>query len=120
MPETDEGVVERPEKAGKGSCEKGAGTGNRKRSGATAGFGVLANRQERERSDRDAHNPPWRRRASAAGLHLRGVRAQMYLGFEASGDGWRIRETRAGELVSVLLGCCAHVGRVSSTRCRRW
>lgn len=39
--------------------------------------------------------------------------AQMYLGFEASGDGWRTRETRAGELVSVLLGCCAHVGRVT-------
>jgi hypothetical protein len=38
--------------------------------------------------------------------------AEMYLGFEASGDGWRIRETRAGELTSVLLGCCAHVGRV--------
>jgi hypothetical protein len=39
--------------------------------------------------------------------------AQMYLGFEASGDGWRTRETRAGELVSVLLGCCAHVGCVT-------
>ena len=38
--------------------------------------------------------------------------ARMYLGFEASGDGWRIRGTRAGELTSVLFGCCAHVGRV--------
>ena len=39
--------------------------------------------------------------------------AQMYLGFEASGDGWRTRETRAGELVSVLFGLCTHVGRVT-------
>jgi hypothetical protein len=39
--------------------------------------------------------------------------AQMYLGFEASGEGWRIRETRAGELVSVLFGLCARVGRVT-------
>lgn len=39
--------------------------------------------------------------------------AQMYLGFEASGDGWRIRETRAGELVSVLFGLCARVGHVT-------
>jgi hypothetical protein len=38
--------------------------------------------------------------------------AQMYLGFEASGNCWRVRETRAGELVSVLLGLCAHVGHV--------
>lgn len=39
--------------------------------------------------------------------------AEMYLGFEASGDGWHIRETRAGELTSVLYGLCAHVGRVA-------
>ena len=39
--------------------------------------------------------------------------AQMYLGVEASGEGWRVRETRAGELVSVLFGCCAHVGYVA-------
>ena len=39
--------------------------------------------------------------------------AQMYLGFEASGDGWRTRETRAGELVLVLFGLCAHVGCVT-------
>ncbi len=36
----------------------------------------------------------------------------MYLGLEASGDGWRVRETQAGELVSVLCGLCAHVGHV--------
>jgi hypothetical protein len=39
--------------------------------------------------------------------------AQMYLGFEAPRASWQIRETRAGELVSVLFGLCAHVGRVT-------
>lgn len=39
--------------------------------------------------------------------------AEMYLGFGESGDGWRVRETRAGELTSVLFGCCAHVGHVT-------
>lgn len=28
-------------------------------------------------------------------------------------DGWRVRETGAGELASVLLGPCRHVGRVA-------
>ena len=39
--------------------------------------------------------------------------AQMYLGFEAPGVGWRIRETWAGELVSVLFGLCPHIERVT-------
>ena len=38
--------------------------------------------------------------------------ARMFLEFAASRDGWRVRETTAGELVSVLLGPCAGIGRV--------
>lgn len=38
--------------------------------------------------------------------------AQMYLGFEAFGNGWRVKETRTGELVSVLFGHGARLGRV--------
>ena len=32
--------------------------------------------------------------------------------FRGVEDGWEVRETTAGELVSVLYGPCAHVGRV--------
>ena len=35
------------------------------------------------------------------------------LGEEGKGTGWRIRETTAGELISVLLGLCAQVKRVA-------
>jgi hypothetical protein len=37
--------------------------------------------------------------------------AQMFLELGASG-GWRVRETTAGELTSVLCGLCANVDRV--------
>jgi len=35
------------------------------------------------------------------------------LGEEEKGTGWRIRETTAGELISVLLALCAQVKRVA-------
>ena len=35
------------------------------------------------------------------------------LGEEGKGTGWRIRETTAGELISVLLALCAQVKRVA-------
>src|SRR5215208_7212820 len=35
------------------------------------------------------------------------------LGEEGKGTGWRIRETTAGELISVLLGRCEQVRRVT-------
>lgn len=38
--------------------------------------------------------------------------ARMFLELGASGDGWRVRETTAGELTSVLCGPCATVDRV--------
>ncbi len=38
--------------------------------------------------------------------------ASMFLELAASRGGWRVRETTAGELVSVLLGPCAGIGRV--------
>jgi len=38
--------------------------------------------------------------------------ALLYLLTEALGSSWRIRETAAGELVSVLMGPCAGVVRV--------
>ncbi len=38
--------------------------------------------------------------------------AGMFLRFRGVEDGWEVGETAAGELVSVLYGPCAHVGRV--------
>jgi len=38
--------------------------------------------------------------------------ARMFLELGESRGGWRVRETAAGELASVLLGPCAGVGRV--------
>jgi hypothetical protein len=38
--------------------------------------------------------------------------ARMFLDLGASHGGWRVRETTAGELVSILFGPCASVGRV--------
>jgi hypothetical protein len=40
--------------------------------------------------------------------------AEMFVWLEgAFEDGWRVRETSAGELVSILYGPCAGVGRVA-------
>ena len=39
--------------------------------------------------------------------------AGMFLEIGASGGGWRVRETTPGELISVLYGPCAGVGRVA-------
>ena len=39
--------------------------------------------------------------------------AQMFLGFEHAPEGWRVRETTCGELVSVLYGPCREVEHVS-------
>ena len=40
--------------------------------------------------------------------------AEMFVWFEgAFEDGWQVRETSAGELVSLLYGPCAGVGRVA-------
>ena len=38
--------------------------------------------------------------------------AEMFLWLQGLGGGWEVRETTAGELVSLLYGPCAHVGRV--------
>lgn len=38
--------------------------------------------------------------------------ARIFLDLGALGEGWRVRETMAGELTSVLFGPCAGVGRV--------
>lgn len=38
--------------------------------------------------------------------------AEMFLRFEVAGRGWRIRESSAGELVSVLYGPCKEVEQV--------
>ena len=39
--------------------------------------------------------------------------AETFLGLEAPGAGWWIRETTAGELVSLLYGLCAGVRKVA-------
>lgn len=39
--------------------------------------------------------------------------AEMFLRLEGVGEGWRVRETRAGELVSLLCGPCAGVKEVA-------
>ena len=39
--------------------------------------------------------------------------AEMFLSLGGAGGGWRIRESTAGELVSVLYGPCARVGCVA-------
>lgn len=39
--------------------------------------------------------------------------AELFLRYGASGRGWRVRETTAGELVSVLYGPCLDVGKVA-------
>ncbi len=39
--------------------------------------------------------------------------ADTFLRLSASTDGWQVRETTSGELVSVLFGPCASVGRVA-------
>lgn len=39
--------------------------------------------------------------------------AEAFLGLGGFGSGWRVKESRAGELVSVLMGPCAGVGRVA-------
>ena len=39
--------------------------------------------------------------------------AQMFLGVGHAADGWQVRETTCGELVSVLYGMCRDVTRVS-------
>jgi hypothetical protein len=41
-----------------------------------------------------------------------GDEARMFLDLGAPSGGWRVRETTAGEVLSVLLGPCAGVGRV--------
>ncbi len=39
--------------------------------------------------------------------------AEMFLSLGGAGDGWRVRKSTAGELVSVLHGPCARVGCVA-------
>ncbi|CAN5128094.1 hypothetical protein BH24ACT19_BH24ACT19_03810 [soil metagenome] len=39
--------------------------------------------------------------------------AELFLRYGASGTGWWVRETTAGELVSVLYGPCVDVGKVA-------
>ncbi len=39
--------------------------------------------------------------------------AELFLGFQAAGSGWRIRESTAGELISLLCGPCASATEVS-------
>jgi len=39
--------------------------------------------------------------------------AEMFLSLGGAGDGWRVRKSTAGELVSVLCGPCARVGCVA-------
>jgi hypothetical protein len=39
--------------------------------------------------------------------------AEMFLWLGGFEDGWRIRESRAGEIVSVAMGPCAGVGHVA-------
>ena len=73
--------------------------------------GVVDDLQARERRRR-GQNGPVPRRALAlfghgeAGLFLWSLRDEGY------GAGWRIRESRCGELVSVLCGPCANAERV--------
>jgi hypothetical protein len=38
--------------------------------------------------------------------------AEMFLGLQASGKGWRAREITTGELVSLLYGLCASIGKL--------
>jgi hypothetical protein len=42
-----------------------------------------------------------------------GEEAEMFLRFAASGEGWEVRQTSVGELVSVLYGPCSKVKRVA-------
>lgn len=39
--------------------------------------------------------------------------AELFLRFGGSGEGWHVRESRRGELLPVLCGPCAGVGRVA-------
>ena len=39
--------------------------------------------------------------------------AELFLRYGALGTGWQVRETTAGELVSVLCGPCVDVGKVA-------
>ncbi len=39
--------------------------------------------------------------------------AEMFLGFWHAADGWQVRETACGELVSVLYGPCREVEQVT-------
>jgi hypothetical protein len=39
--------------------------------------------------------------------------AELFLGLGGVGDGWRVRESAAGEIVSLLFGPCAGVGSVA-------
>jgi hypothetical protein len=38
--------------------------------------------------------------------------AEMFLWLQRTEEGWEVRETTPGQLVSILYGPCAHVGRV--------
>jgi hypothetical protein len=38
--------------------------------------------------------------------------AEMFLWLQTTEEGWEVRETTPGQLVSILYGPCAHVGRV--------
>jgi hypothetical protein len=45
--------------------------------------------------------------------HVHRGEAELFLtGLVVSGEGWRVRRTAAGELISVLMGPCAGVGRI--------
>lgn len=39
--------------------------------------------------------------------------AELFLGFRAAGSGWQVRESTAGELISLLCGPCAGTKEVS-------
>lgn len=39
--------------------------------------------------------------------------AELFLAFQAAGSSWRVRESTAGELISVLCGLCASATEVS-------
>jgi hypothetical protein len=39
--------------------------------------------------------------------------AELFLGIQAAGSGWQVRESTAGELISVLCGACAGAKEVS-------
>ena len=106
----------RPEKAGRGSSEKGRelltekGAGRASMRARGSAYWLIA---KSENGRVEVLTVGLAEGEQALPVFGHEEEAEMFLSLGGAGDGWRVRESTAGELVSVLHGPCARVGCVA-------